>query len=103
MRIVYQGKIDSTFEGFDENKIFKMSNGMYWVQAKYRYWYHYAYRPNVIITQEDGKYMLEVEGQKIQVKRLENVIESNIDGEFTGWDSDKVYRLTNSSMETKSL
>ena len=94
-QIVYQGKMYSSFEGFNEDAIFKMSNGTYWVQARYRYWYHYAYRPDVVITQEDGRYILHVAGQSIEVRRLNNVIESNIDGAFEGWDGDKVYKLTN--------
>ena len=94
-QIVYQGKIESDFEGFDQDAIFKMSNGTYWVQAQYRYWYHYAYRPDVIITQENGRYMLSVAGESIEVRRLHNVIESKIDGTFEGWDGDKVYTLTN--------
>lgn len=94
-QIVYQGKIDSEFEGFNQDMIFKMSNGTYWVQAKYKYWYHYAYRPDVVITQEDGRYILHVAGQSIEVNRLYNVIESNIDGTFEGWKGDTVYKLTN--------
>lgn len=94
-QIVYQGKICSDFEGFDQDKIFKMSNGTYWVQSKYRYWYHYAYRPDAIITQEDGRYILSVVGQSIEVKRLFNIIESNIEGIFEGWDGHSVYKLTN--------
>lgn len=94
-QMIYQGQIESDFEGFDEDVIFKMDNGTYWVQAQYRYWYHYAYRPDVIITQENGRYMLSVAGESIEVRRLYNVIESKIDGTFEGWDGDKVYTLTN--------
>lgn len=94
-KIVYQGKIDADFEGFDEDVIFKMSNGAYWVQARYKYWYHYAYRPDVIITQEGGRYIMSVAGQSIEVERLYDVIESNIDGTFEGWKGDSIYKLTN--------
>lgn len=97
-QIVYQGKMYSSFEGFNQDAIFKMNNGTYWVQAKYRYWYHYAYRPDVVITQEDGHYILHVAGQSIEVRRLNNVIESNIEGNFEGWNRDKVYKLTNGQM-----
>ena len=48
-QIIFRGKIDSDFEGFDDNAIFKMSDGSYWVQSQYAYWYHYAYRPDAII------------------------------------------------------
>lgn len=94
-QIIYQGKIYSDFEGFNQDVIFKMSNGTYWVQAKYKYWYHYAYRPEAVITQEDGRYILYVAGQSIEVRKLNNVIESNIEGIFEGWNGDKVYKLAN--------
>ena len=94
-RIVYSGKIDSDFEGFDDHAIFKMSNGTYWVQARYKYWYHYAYRPNAVITEENGKMVLTVLGQSIPVRRLDGVIESFIDGTFEGWGGNTRYKLSN--------
>ena len=63
MMVVYQGKIDSDFEGFDDSVIFKMANGTYWIQAQYYYWYHYAYRPDALITEENGHFMLTVAEQ----------------------------------------
>lgn len=94
-QIVYQGKLYSEFNGFDQDAIFKMSNGTYWVQARYKYWYHYAYRPDVTIVKENGQYFMNVAGQSVQVRRLYNVIESNVDGAFEGWDGEKVYKLRN--------
>jgi hypothetical protein len=93
--IVYKGKIDDDFEGFDDNVIFKMANGSYWIQTQYHYWYHYAYRPDALITEESGRCMLTVAGHSIPVRRLSTVIESQIDGEFTGWDGKKQYKLLN--------
>ena len=94
-QIVYKGRINSSFEGFDDGAIFKMENGTYWVQDKYRYWYHYSYRPHAVITEENGRYIMTVEGESIPVKRIFKAIESNIDGEFDGWDGNKKYKLTN--------
>ena len=34
-RIVYQGNINSDFEGVDD-MIFKMSDGTYWIQTRYK-------------------------------------------------------------------
>lgn len=95
MKVVYQGKINSDFAGFNDNAIFKMANGTYWIQAQYHYWYHYAYRPDAIITEENGRFMLNVEDHSIPIRRLSSVIESQIDGEFTGWDGSKQYKLVN--------
>lgn len=93
--IIYTGKTYSSFSGFSDNAIFKMSNGSYWVQTKYKYWYHYAYRPDVVISEENGQTILTVAGHSIPVKRVYDVIESQIDGEFNGWDGNTRYKLTN--------
>ncbi|EDN8812125.1 hypothetical protein GVK15_15445, partial [Listeria monocytogenes] len=45
--VVFQGKLDGAFDGFGDDKLFKTSNGQYWIQAKYKYWYHYKYRPDI--------------------------------------------------------
>lgn len=95
VRIIFKGKIDSEFEGFDDDAIFKMSNGTYWVQDQYRYWYHYAYRPDAVITEENGRTILTVAGQSIPVRPIYNVIESRIDGTFNGWNGNKRYKLVN--------
>ncbi len=75
--------------------LFETMNGQFWIQAEYKYWYHYAYNPEVVIYQKNEKYILLVADQEIQVYELSNVIKSNIDGEFTGWDGDSVYTLMN--------
>jgi len=93
--VVYDGKIAGAFYGFNGDMLFKMSNGTYWIQARYKYWYHYKYRPASVITREAGKYLLTVEGNSIPVRRVTDVVESQIDGEFKGWDGKSVYRLTN--------
>ena len=94
-RIVFRGRIDSDFEGFDDNAIFKMDNGSYWIQDQYKYWYHYAYRPEATITEEDGRKILTVCEQSIPVRLLSDVIESHIDGSFKGWEGKTKYKLLN--------
>ena len=93
--VVYQGNIDSDFEGFDDNVIFKMANGTYWIQDQYHYWYHYAYRPDASITEENGRFILTVAEHSIPVRRLNSVVESHIDGEFKGWEGSTQYKLVN--------
>lgn len=68
-KIVYEGKIDGKFNGFDEEAIFKMQNGDEWVQAEYKYWYHYDYCPVAIISEENGRYILTVQGQSVPVQK----------------------------------
>lgn len=93
--VVYDGKIDGTFEGFNDEVLFKMKNGTYWIQAQYKYWYHYAYCPNATITKENGKFILTVAGKSIPIRKITDVVESRIDGEFKGWDGKSIYKLQN--------
>lgn len=93
--LIYDGKIDGEFQGFNDEVLFKMNNGTYWVQAQYQYWYHYAYCPDATITKENGKYILTVDGNAIPVRRVTDVTESKIDGEFKGWDGNTSYKLQN--------
>lgn len=94
-RTVYEGTIDEEFNGFNEDAVFKLSDGSFWHQVQYYYWYHYEYRPKAIISNNNGRYYLTVAGQSIEVEQLYDVIEGQIDGEFRGWDKNKRYRLTN--------
>lgn len=36
-RIVLKGQIDGELEGFDEEFLFKLTNGTYWVQDEYKH------------------------------------------------------------------
>ena len=73
-REIFSGRIVSDFEGFDENAIFKLSNGTFWVQARYEYWYHYAYMPEAKIIEENGRTFLSVAGRSVPVNRVYDVI-----------------------------
>lgn len=101
-KLVFDGCIDSDFEGFNDNMIFKMSNGTYWIQARYEYWYHYAYRPNATISYENGRYKLTVFNRSIEVHQLSGAIESQIDGTFEGWSGHSKYRLANGQVWEQS-
>lgn len=69
---VIESKIESDFNGWDGETIFKLTNGQIWQQSSYAYNYHYAYRPDVIIYKSGGRYKMKVEGinRTIYVERL---------------------------------
>jgi hypothetical protein len=69
---VIETQMNGTFEGWDGETIFRLSNGQIWQQASYAYIYHYAYRPKVLIYLSGSVYRLKVEGVEstILVKRL---------------------------------
>jgi len=66
---VIETQINDTFEGWDGETIFKLSNGQIWQQADI---HHYAYRPKVLIYLSGSVYRMKVEGveSSIPVKRL---------------------------------
>lgn len=94
---VIESSISGAFQGWSGETLFKLSNGQYWVQARYAYRYHYAYRPRVRISSVNGRYIMQVEGMSdsVEVKRVSSVVESTIDGEFQGWSGDTTFKLTN--------
>ena len=95
--IIRKTQIDGDFEGFDDEVIFKLMDGSYWIQDEYKYWYHYAYFPEALILRGNGKLYIQVDGQSeiVPVSEITGVIESKINGEFNGWEGETVYDLTN--------
>jgi hypothetical protein len=95
--VIRKAHIDGEFEGFDDEVLFKLDDGSYWIQDEYLYWYHYAYFPNVSILKRGQTLFIQVDGQNqiVSVRQIFDVIESKIDGEFSGWEGDTEYALTN--------
>ena len=69
---VIESQIDGEFSGWDEETIFKLTNGQIWQQAAYAYTYSYKYRPRVLIFRANRGYKMQVEGidKRIRVVRL---------------------------------
>ena len=96
-KVILQSQIDGDFDGFDDEVLFRLSNGTYWVQDEYKYWYHYSYMPQVNLLNIQGRIHLQVVGQSeiVQVREITGVIESRINGEFKGWEGETSYQLIN--------
>lgn len=110
----YESAISSPTPFMGNNdEIFKLSDGSIW-QVKYEYSYLYAYTPTVIICPGQGK--LAVNGKTLNVQSLSTppiskpapgnqsagVIESQIEGEFSGWDGETIFKLTNGQIWQQS-
>lgn len=95
--IVKTIQIDGDFEGFDDEVLFKLMDGTYWIQDQFLYWYYYAYCPRVHILKESDRFYLQVAGQNkiVPIRQISDVVESQINGEFKGWGGETVYELTN--------
>jgi len=98
----------SPFMG-NHGEIFKLADGTLW-EVKYEYEYLYEYYPDVIICPSRGK--LAIKGKSLHVEQVgegkyvspksgsrkppsPEVIESQIDSDFEGWEGETIVKLTN--------
>lgn len=108
---VIECNIDGEFEGWDGDKIFKLTNGQIWQQDEYKYSYSYKYRPAVTIVKSGGSYKMMVDGMNdaVRVRLLKggyssegrtapsapSVIEAYITSDFSGFSYGNIYQLNN--------
>ena len=84
----------------NDGEVFVLSDGSIW-EVKYEYEYMYEYYPRVVICPD--KNILIINDKQLNVVNLSggglssggSSIESNIDGEWNGWNGDTIVRLTN--------
>ena len=90
-----------------------MADGSIW-EVKYEYEYLYEYYPDVIICPSRGK--LAINGKMLSVEQVgagksttpksggpsPKVIESQIDGDFEGWEGETIVKLTNGQIWQQS-
>jgi hypothetical protein len=95
--IVKRAHIDGNFEGFDDEILFKLTDGTYWIQDEHKHWYHYAYCPEAKILKRGGRVYIQVDGQDevVPVREASTVTRSKINGEFKGWNGKSTYELVN--------
>lgn len=103
-RVLLTAQIEDEFEGFDDGMLFQLTNGTWWIQDEYKYWYHYAYRPQIQLINAHDRIYLQVAGQNqaVAVRQIGGVIESRINGEFNGWEGDSTYELVNGQLWQQS-
>ena len=67
-----ESQIDGTFEGWTGETLFLLTNGQVWQQSRYDYYYHYAFRPRVMIVRSGSRYIMSVErvSRTVEVTRL---------------------------------
>jgi hypothetical protein len=69
---VVETQVDGEFSGWEGETIIKLMNGQIWQQTEYRYEYHYAYMPKVLVYPSSGGFKMKVDGvsQPVGVERL---------------------------------
>jgi|ERR1019366_6790274 hypothetical protein len=102
--IVLRSQIDGTFNGFNTDKIFPLTNGQFWIQSAYKYWYHYAYRAYITIYSLNHLHFISVDGQNeiAQTERLTDVIKDTIVNDFAGWNGNTLFELSNGQIWKQS-
>jgi hypothetical protein len=101
----------SPFMG-NHGEIFRLADGSIW-EVQYEYEYLYEYSPSVVVCPSRGKLL--VDGKTLDVRQVSSrssaalggassgaFIESKIDGEFSGWDGDTMFKLTNGQIWQQS-
>lgn len=111
---VFETQIDGEFNGWEGETIVKLMNGELWQQSEYYYHYHYAYMPTVSIIENITGYKMKVDGidKEVGVIKLSSlssfdnthsdVIESQIDGDFNGWEGETIFKLMNGQIWKQS-
>lgn len=60
--------VDGSWSGWDGDTILQLTDGSVWRQDEYHYEYHYAYRPEVTIT--NGQMLVRGMNRAVRVRRL---------------------------------
>ena len=70
--VLEEGVIVSDFRGFSGDSTFEFQNGRIWKQAKYKYNYHYAYRPCAVVVDGINGSAIHIDGmsESVRVRRL---------------------------------
>ena len=96
----------------NHGEVLRLADGSLW-EVQYEYEYMYEYYPDVIICPSRGT--LVVGGKTLSVQLITttmsqrqlvataDVVESRIEGEFSGWEGDTIFKLQNGQLWQQSL
>ena len=101
----------SPFMGND-GEIFKLADGSIW-EVKYEYEYLYEYLPSVVICPSKGKLIIGDKSLNVQMASSsatkgngapasDTIIESQIDGDFKGFEGETIIKLMNGQIWQQS-
>jgi hypothetical protein len=96
-----KGQISGTIT---KGYLFKTSNGKYYEIVERTRQRVRERNPEVKIYSDGDDYKLEIEGfeEAVICRKIKNVIESSIDGEFKGWDGSTIFKLSNGQIWQQS-
>jgi hypothetical protein len=62
LRVLFESYVAGSTTGFDGSSVFELENGQVWEQTEFYYYYHYAYRPKVVIFDDGQCTRMKVDG-----------------------------------------
>ena len=100
----------------NNNEIFKIADGSFW-EVKFEYEYMYEYYPTVVLCPSTGK--LAIKGKSLNIQAIapatkssgaptlnssqaSDVVETKIDGDFTGFEDEKIFKMLNGQIWQQS-
>lgn len=100
-----------------DGEIFRLDDGSMWA-VKFEYEYLYEYYPRVVVCGSRGKLYIKAKALNIQqvstasntpsptapstARQPPDIIESQIDGEFEGWEGETIFKLRNGQVWQQS-
>jgi hypothetical protein len=101
----------SPFMGND-GEVFKLADGTMW-QVKYEYEYLYEYNPDVLVCPSQGRLIIDDKSLNIEPissagskdsksSSSNEVVESQIDGDFEGFEGETIIKLVNGQIWQQS-
>ena len=92
----------------NDGEIFQLYDRSLW-EVKYEYEYLYEYYPNIVICPDIGK--LIIDGKSLNIEKVSSsgnsttggeIIDSQIDGDFEGFEGETIYKLMNGQIWQQS-
>ena len=95
--VIRESQIDGEFEGFANDKLFKLKDGTFWLQTDHTLWRYRASTPKAQIVEIIDQLFLQIEEETeiARVRQIFDVVESKINGIFRGWEGETSYELQN--------
>ena len=92
-KMIFRGRLLGDLKGFEDNTVFTLEDGSWWLQVDGFSRQAEAAAPEAEIWQDSTGYFLRILDSQVRVRPLANAFRDRIDGDFTGWEDGRQYKL----------